>query len=220
MKSNQTASLRFERSLWEQGYTCIAGLDEVGRGALAGPVVAGAVCLPAGRDDLSTVLEGVRDSKQLTARARENLIERIQAAASGWGVGEASSEEIDTIGIVPATCLAMERALEAMLNAFPNLQPDYLLLDSIKWRGRKPISLPHQALVKGDSLSLTIAAASVLAKVHRDTLMIAYDQQYPGYEFAVHKGYGVARHHALLREHGASPIHRMTFAPLRQPELL
>lgn len=220
MNSSQTASLNIERGLWAKGYACIAGLDEAGRGAWAGPVVAGVVCLPSGRDDLSTVLEGVRDSKQLTARTRASLIERIQAAAAGWGIGEASSDEIDTIGIVPATCLAMERALEAMLTAFPNAQPEYLLLDSIKWRGRKPIALPHQALIRGDSLSLSIAAASVLAKVHRDTLMIAYDRQYPGYEFAVHKGYGVARHHALLREYGASPIHRMSFAPLRQPELL
>ncbi len=220
MKSSQTASLNFERRLWAQGFGCIAGLDEAGRGAWAGPVVAGVVCLPAARDDLSTALEGVRDSKQLTARARESLIERIQSAASGWGIGEASSDEIDAVGIVPATCRAMERALDAMLTAFPGTQPDYLLLDSIKWRGSKPIALPHQALVKGDSLSLSIAAASVLAKVHRDTLMIAFDQQYPGYEFAIHKGYGVARHHALLRERGASPIHRMTFAPLRQPELL
>jgi ribonuclease HII len=220
MNSSQTASLNIERSLWAQGYACIAGLDEAGRGAWAGPVVAGVVCLPAGRDDLSTALEGVRDSKQLTARARERLIERIWNAAAGWGIGEAGSDEIDTIGIVPATCLAMERALDVLLTHFPDVQPDYLLLDSIKWRGRKPIALPHQALVKGDSLSLSIAAASVLAKVYRDTLMVAFDRQYPGYEFAVHKGYGVAQHHALLREHGASPIHRMSFAPLRQPELL
>ena len=204
-----TASLNFEHSLIEQGYHCIAGIDEAGRGAWAGPVSAGAVILPLDRSDLLQSLEGVTDSKQLSAHTRESLIDAIQSTALAWGVGRAEAVEIDALGIVPATCLAMRRAIDAL-----HLEPDYLLLDSIKWRGFPDKHIHYQAIIRGDSLSLSIAAASVLAKVARDAWMVEYDAQYPGYGFAVHKGYGVPQHRAALRELGASPLHRMTYKPL------
>lgn len=208
----KTAGLSYEYDLRAAGYRVIAGVDEAGRGAWAGPVVAGAVCLPLDRDDLTALLEGVRDSKQLTPHARAGLIERIQTTAVSWGIGRAEHSEIDRLGIVPATCLAMQRAVDDARRRAPNVQPDFLLLDSIRWRS---LQQKHLALVKGDQLSLSIAAASVLAKVHRDTLMTELDALYPGYGFAAHKGYGTALHQAALRTLGASPIHRMSFAPLR-----
>ena len=210
----RTAGLSYEHELWAGGYRVIVGIDEAGRGAWAGPVSAGAVCLPLERDDLPQLLEGVYDSKQMTARARANLVSHIQSIARAWGVGRAEAHEIDALGIVPATCLAMERALAIVMES---VQPDYLLLDSIRW---KKLTLAHTALIKGDSLSLSIAAASVLAKVQRDSWMVEYDKLYPAYGFAVHKGYGVAKHHAAIREFGTTPLHRMSFAPMRQRELL
>ncbi len=209
----RTAGLQHEHTLVAQGYRVIVGIDEAGRGAWAGPVAAGAVCLPLDRDDVAQLLAGVYDSKQVSARTRAQLVDRIKATARAWGVGRAEAHEIDALGIVPATCLAMERAL-ALVQA--QVTPDYLLIDSIRWPSRQ---LPYSALIKGDSLSLSIAAASILAKVARDGWMVEYDAQYPGYGFAVHKGYGVATHHAALREHGPTPLHRMTFAPLRQLRL-
>jgi ribonuclease HII len=213
-KRLKTASLNYEHDLNAQGYRLIAGIDEVGRGAWAGPVVAGAVCLPLERDDLPVLLEGVRDSKQLSARARAGLVEHIQNAALTWGIGLSTHGEIDRLGIVPATCLAMQRALESASQRAPHLQPDFLLLDSIRWQN---LNQPHLALVKGDQLSLSIAAASVLAKVYRDNLMVELDTAYPAYGFAVHKGYGTSKHQAALKAHGVSPIHRMSFAPMRIP---
>jgi ribonuclease HII len=209
----RTASLSYEYDLLARGYRVVAGIDEAGRGAWAGPVAAGAVCLPLERADLPDLLAGVYDSKQMTARARANLVSRIQTAARAWGVGSADAGEIDRLGIVAATCLAMQRALEI---AMQMVTPDYLLIDSIRWTN---LTLPHSALVKGDSLSLSIAAASILAKVTRDGWMVEYDRQYPGYSFAAHKGYGVAAHHAAIRERGVTPIHRMSFAPMRQLSL-
>lgn len=219
-KPSETASLNLETELWAKGYRRIAGIDEVGRGAWAGPVAAGAVVLPPDRADLRTILEGVRDSKQLTAHSRRNLVERIKSTALGWGIGAATSAEIDTLGIVPATCLAMSRALDDLNAKFPDTNIDYLLLDSIRWRELESGNMPHRALVDGDRLSLSIAAASILAKVWRDDQMIEYDKDYPEYGFALHKGYGVAVHRAALDEHGACDIHRMTFRPMVQPRLL
>ncbi len=213
---DKTASLTFERDLLARGYGWIVGIDEAGRGAWAGPVAAGAVCLPLERDDLMSVLEGVRDSKLLTAHARESLIEGIKATARGWGVGRAEAGEIDRIGIVPATLLAMQRAVAQMVADFPQIVPDFLLIDSIKWRGLPERDVPYQAIIRGDQLSLSIAAASVLAKVTRDGWMVEYDAQYPQYGFAAHKGYGVPVHRAALRDHGASPLHRMSYKPLSQ----
>jgi ribonuclease HII len=215
MKQKETASLRFESDLIAQGYGCVAGLDEAGRGAWAGPVVSGVVCLPLQRADLAQTLEGVYDSKQITARVRAELIDRIKLTARGWGVGRAEAAEIDVLGIVPATCRAMERALDHMRAQFPQIQPDFLLLDSIRWQELPERKIAYQAIVRGDSLSLSIAAASVLAKVTRDQWMVEYGEQYPQYGFAAHKGYGVPQHQKALRDYGASPLHRMSFAPLR-----
>jgi ribonuclease HII len=211
-KTLKTASLSYEHSLRAQGYQIIAGIDEAGRGAWAGPVVAGAVCLPLERADLPTALAGVRDSKQLSPRARARLVQGIRETALAWGIGAAEHSEIDALGIVPATCLAMQRALEDAVRRFPAIRPDFLLLDTIRWTSLRQ---KHLALVKGDQLSLSIAAASVLAKVYRDTLMVEMDAQYPGYDFAAHKGYGTARHQAALRAQGPSAVHRMSFSPMR-----
>lgn len=208
----KTASLTLERDLRARGIGTIVGLDEAGRGAWAGPVVAGAVCLPLEREDLLALLRGVRDSKQLTPHQRAHLAARILRVAAAWGVGTASSAEIDALGIVPATCRAMERALIAAMAAAPSLKPDYLLLDAIRW---PELTLPHRALVRGDQQSLSIAAASILAKVTRDRMMIDLDRQYPAFGFANHKGYGTAAHRAALAAHGLTPAHRASFAPLR-----
>lgn len=207
-----TASLSLEAGLRARGHRWIAGIDEAGRGAWAGPVAAGAVVLPLDRVDLAEALEGVNDSKKLTARTRESLIDQIKATALAWGVGRAEAGEIDKLGIVPATCLAMQRALDQVRQI---VAPDFLLLDSIRWPELERSDLPHQAIIHGDSLSLSIAAASVLAKVTRDAWMVDYDCQYPQYGFAQHKGYGVPQHQAALKEFGACPLHRMSFAPLR-----
>ncbi len=216
---DKTASLAFEYDLLARGYRWIVGIDEAGRGAWAGPVAAGAVCLPLERDDLMQTLEGVRDSKLLTAHARERLIDAIKTTACGWGVGRAEAGEIDSSGIVPATRLAMQRAVANMIADFPQVDPEFLLIDSIKWRGLPDRDVPYQAIVKGDQLSLSIAAASVLAKVTRDPWMVAYDAEYPQYGFAAHKGYGVPQHRVALRDHGASPLHRMSYRPLAQMAL-
>ena len=207
-RASLTASLQYEEACWIIGCRHVIGVDEVGRGTWAGPVAAGAVCLPYERTDLPTVLEGVRDSKQMTPHQRESLVARIKETAVAWGIGSATSAEIDAFGIVPATRLAMERAIEAA-----NIQPDYLLLDSIKWLDPKRI--PYQSIVRGDTLSLSIASASVLAKVWRDDYMRQLDKSYPVYHFAQHKGYGTAKHIAALHEHGACEEHRLSFAPLR-----
>ena len=216
--ASKTASLAHEQDLIAQGYRCIVGIDEAGRGAWAGPVSAAAVCLPLDNPELPRLLEGVYDSKQLTAHARESLIERIQSTACAWGVGRAEAAEIDATSIVSASCLAMRRALEHLQAQFPQYEPDFLLIDLIKWQGLPERQMPYRTLAHGDSLSLSIAAASVLAKVSRDAWMMGYDRDYPQYGFAVHKGYGVPQHQAALREHGASPLHRMSFKPL-QPQL-
>lgn len=220
MRASKTASLNLERDLLKQGYRAIVGIDEAGRGAWAGPVVAGAVILPVDRPELAELLEGVRDSKQMTALRRAVLIDVIKTTALAWGVGLSTNAEIDANGIVPATCTAMARALANLREQFASVSPDYLLLDSIKWDAVTDYRLDYQALVRGDSLSLSIAAASVLAKVTRDEMMREYDQDYPAYGFAAHKGYGVPHHAAALREYGASPLHRMSFKPLAQLSLL
>lgn len=207
-RANLTASLQFEEACWAVGYHHVIGVDEVGRGTWAGPVAAGAVCLPHDRADLLTVLEGVHDSKQMTPRQRERFVDRIKETAVAWGIGSATSAEIDAYGIVPATRLAMMRALEAT-----RLEPDFLLLDSIKWLD--PAETPFKSIVRGDTLSLSIASASVLAKVWRDDYMRQLDKSYPSYFFGQHKGYGTAKHAAALHQHGACEEHRQSFAPLR-----
>jgi len=197
-----TPNLFHEKKLW-RAHRLIAGLDEAGRGALAGDVCVGAVILPATPRLLHT-LSGVRDSKQLTPRKRDELAPHIKAAALAWGIGSASAVEIDKLGIVPATRLAASRALEAL-----PLFPDFLLTD---FRLELPeLDVPQAALVKGDQISLSIAAASILAKTARDAWMLRLDAEYPRYGFARHKGYGSLAHRQAISQFGFSPIHRKTF---------
>jgi len=196
-------TLEFEQALWKGGFGHIAGIDEAGRGALAGPVSAAAVILP-NTPHLARTLRGVRDSKQMTPLQREAWAPRIKEIALAWGVGFASAEEIDMLGIVPATKLAAMRAME-----FLSQSPDYLLTDYLIF---PEISLPQTALVKGDQRSLSIAAASVLAKTARDTRMRELDLEYPEYGFARHKGYGTPQHRAALAQWGMCSIHRKSFA--------
>ncbi len=201
--------LQFERELWRSGVCHIAGIDEAGRGALAGPVAAGAVILP-DRLDLPDILCGVQDSKLMTAKARQHWAEVIRQTALAWQVGFASAEEIDEIGIVPATRLAAVRAVSDL-----STTPNHLLIDALKLPA---LDIPQTSLIKGDRRSLSIAAASILAKVERDALMVKWDGKYPGYGFARHKGYGTAAHRAVIESNGPCPIHRMSFAPVREAE--
>ncbi len=201
------ADLTYETALRQQGFTHIAGLDEVGRGAWAGPVVAGAVILPLDRPDLAQVLEGVNDSKLLSPRRREKLLLYITEAALAMEVGFATQREIDKHGIVTATRLAMQRALARL-----PIQPDCLLLDALRLPS---IALPQTHLIRGDQKSLTIAAASIVAKVTRDQWMRDRDEHYPEYGFAAHKGYGTALHQRALQQYGVTELHRRSFAPIR-----
>lgn len=216
-KLKKTAKLRFERVLWNAGCTHVVGVDEAGRGAWAGPVYAGAVCLPHNSADLNTVLEGVRDSKQMTKLARSRAVEIIKQTAKAWGIGYATNQEIEHLGIVAATCLAMERALEICCAKFPNAKPDFLLLDSTRCDDLKLHYSPVRPIIRGDQKSLSIAAASVLAKFTRDEYMLSLDVDalYKRYEFGVHKGYGTAKHRVLLEQFGVSNLHRRNYKPIR-----
>jgi ribonuclease HII len=199
--------LHYERGLWEQGFTRIAGIDEVGRGPLAGPVVAAAVVL-----DLTDAerWSGVfTDSKQMTASQRESAFEALTNAGVPNALGSCGSDEIDAIGIAAATRLAMARAIEALEPG-----PDHLLIDALRLGS---VALPQTSLIKGDAISLSIAAASVIAKVTRDRLMAGvFEEQFPGYGFASHKGYGTAVHMEALRRNGPCEIHRSSFRPVRE----
>jgi len=190
-----------------EGYLRVAGLDEAGRGAWAGPVVAAAVVLPPNRGDLKQVLGGVDDSKQLTAKQREALFPLICGTALAVGVGTASARFIDAAGIVPATRRAMSIALRDL-----GLCPDWLLIDAL---GLPRAQQAQRSVIRGDALVLSIAAASIVAKVSRDRLMVALDARLPGYGFATHKGYGTRAHRAALERLGPCQAHRMSFAPLR-----
>jgi ribonuclease HII len=198
--------LSFESDLWQAGCVFVGGVDEAGRGALAGPVAAGAAILPSDDPDLFQKLEGVRDSKEMRPGARSFWANAIKKRAAAWGVGFASAREIDDIGIVPATCLAAGRALSACHLHVDHLLVDYLTLPDMP--------APQTSLVKGDARSLSIACASVLAKVSRDELMIAMDDTFPGYGFAQHKGYGTADHRRALGTLGPCEQHRRSFAPV------
>jgi ribonuclease HII len=193
--------LYFERCSLKAGYTCIAGLDEAGRGPLAGPVVAAAVVLPVG-----LLISGLTDSKQVSEQERERLFEVIRAQAVCFGVGIADERTIELVNILQATIIAMERALQAL-----NPQPDYLLIDAISL---PRVRLPQKPLVKGDFRSHSIAAASILAKVTRDRIMLELHKKYPCYNFQNHKGYGTKEHLSLLQEHGPCDAHRKTFNPV------
>lgn len=213
-KKPKTASLKYEREVMARGCANIVGIDEAGRGAWAGPVAAGAVCLPVFNKKLRNILAGVRDSKQMTPPQRERLAERIKEVAVAWGIGSASSVEIDEVGIVPATKLAMQRALEMIDASQLDFEPDCLFLDGMGW-DEAPVDCEQVHIVRGDQLSLSIAAASVLAKVWRDDYLRQLDRVYPDYGFAAHKGYGTVKHLAALRQFGASSVHRTCYAPVR-----
>ena len=187
-----------EEELFAQGYQLVCGVDEAGRGPLAGPVCAAAVILPAHLE-----IPGLDDSKKLSDKRRRELFPIIKEQAIAYGIGLASHEEIDEINILQATFLAMERAITQL-----KVKPEFALIDGTR---EKDFGLPVKTVVKGDSLSANIAAASVLAKVTRDVLMEEMALQYPGYGFEIHKGYGTKAHYEALRTLGASPIHRMTF---------
>ena len=199
--------MRQERALMRQGHILVAGIDEAGRGAWAGPVVAAAVILP-DRAMRVPALRGVRDSKLLTPLQREALFDPIHQSALAVGVGMASHAEIDDMGIVLTTRLAMRRAIEMLLPA-----PDALLIDALKL---PDVPLPQRVLFHADALCLSVAAASIVAKVTRDHLMVGLDTQYPSYGFARHKGYGTALHQQALSQFGPSAVHRMTFEPVRR----
>ncbi|NDY42583.1 ribonuclease HII [Dissulfurirhabdus thermomarina] len=191
-------TLAWEARFREQGLDPVAGVDEVGRGCLAGPVVAAAVILPPGIE-----LPGVRDSKTLPPGARRRLDAEIRSAALGVALGQAGPEEIDRMNILRASLLAMARAVEAL-----RPRPRALLVDGNQG---VPCALPQKTLVGGDGRSLSIAAASIVAKVHRDRLMEEWDRRFPCYNFAGHKGYATREHRAALRRHGPCPIHRRSF---------
>ena len=187
-----------ENEIYGEGYRLICGVDEAGRGPLAGPVYAAAVILPRG-----LVLEGLDDSKKLTEKKREALFEPIREQAVACGIASASVEEIETLNILNATFLAMNRAIEKL-----NPMPELTLIDGNRNTG---ITFPSRCVVKGDARCADIAAASVLAKVSRDRFMLEMAKQYPRYRFEQHKGYGTKLHYDMLREYGPSPIHRMSF---------
>ena len=199
-------NLHFEQALWKTGIEHVARIDEVGRGALAGPVYVGVVILP-NRSDLTKVLHGVRDSKLLSAKARECWVEIISQVALSCQVGYSTSEEIDGLGIVPSTRLAAMRAIAQL-----NPPPQHLLIDWISIPGA---GLPETSLPKGDMRSLSIACASILAKLRRDEQLQELDETYPGYGFSSNKGYGTASHRAAISELGPCAIHRRSFSPMR-----
>lgn len=197
-----TPSLDYEMALWEGGYQYVAGIDEAGRGALAGPVAAGVVILPQ-ITGLLEKLHGVRDSKLMTPIARLAWREVICQTALCWAVGFADHAEVDAYGVVPATHLAVTRAIEQL-----NPDPEYLLSDFLIL---PELDLPQTALVKGDRLALSVAAGSILAKTARDQFMIEVSKSYPAYGFAQHKGYGTRQHRQALARFGGCPLHRISF---------
>jgi len=195
-----------EELLAAQGYRLIAGVDEVGRGALAGPVVAAAVILPLDLDE--PWLAEVNDSKQLTPAKRELLFQHIHETAVAIGIGATPHDLVDKKGIVSATRLAMKEAVEQLSPPAESLLIDYMRLPEV--------SLPQKGITNGDSLCLSIACASIIAKVTRDRLMVLFDRAYPGYGLARHKGYGTSQHFACLSRLGPCPIHRQSFRPVRE----
>ncbi|PIW36516.1 MAG: ribonuclease HII [Candidatus Kerfeldbacteria bacterium CG15_BIG_FIL_POST_REV_8_21_14_020_45_12] len=201
MSAAKTAPLTLELELIAAGYRLIVGVDEVGRGAWAGPIMAAAVIMP-----VDKVIVGVRDSKKITPKRRAVLASEIEQAALSIGLGSVDSTEIDEIGIGPANALVIRRAVEAL-----SLTPDYILVDAFPM---KDLSAPSRSIIRGDSASYSIAAASIYAKVARDSLMQSYDEKFPGYSFSAHVGYGTEAHRAALDQFGPCPIHRLSFQPM------
>ena len=209
-RSGPVPHYKEESALLAAGYSLVAGLDEVGRGPIAGPVVAGAVILP--HPPRRSWMRDVRDSKALTRLQREVLAPVIESEALGAQLGMTAAEEIDRVGIVRATQRAMERALHAL-----PLKPQHLLLDAFPL---PDVDLPQTPIVKGDAHCLSIAAASIVAKVARDRMMDEAEDRYPGYGFSSNKGYATAEHLRAIEERGPCPIHRLTFSPFIQPRLI
>lgn len=194
---------RYENSLRKQGYQFVAGLDEVGKGAWAGPLVAASVILPA---DLK--LSGLKDSKLLTPSERKRLYLAITKTALNWSVGIVSEKMIDRLGVVSANILAMEKALERL-----TVVPDYLLIDYVKL---KNVKIPSRSLIDGDQMVVSIAAASIIAKVTRDIIMIQAHKDFPKFGFHRHKGYGTDHHHERILIHGICELHRRSFSPMKE----
>ena len=203
MKDEERARLeelsKYEREYYSKGYKLICGIDEAGRGPLAGPVVAGAVILPEG-----CLLEGVNDSKKISEKKREKLYDLITENAIAWSVGIVDNNVIDEINILNATRKAMKMAIDGL-----KIEPDYILIDAEKKVDTNGI--PYTPIIKGDALSISIAAASIIAKVTRDRMMVEYDKIFPMYDFSKHKGYGTKAHIEAIGEHGLCVIHRKTF---------
>jgi ribonuclease HII len=208
MANSTFPDIRQELALWADGYAYVAGVDEAGRGAWAGPVCAAAVILPAYLDTTPESLNGVKDSKLLSPRRREALLPLIRATAQGIGVGWATPQEVDQLGVVEATRRAMARAVDGLNHPVEALLLDYVQLPQVE--------LPQQAMPKADLHCLSVAAASVVAKVERDRLMAALGADFPGYGFARNKGYGTRGHREALARLGPSPIHRLSWRPLRE----
>jgi ribonuclease HII len=188
----------YENLYHSEGFNIVCGVDEAGRGPLAGPVFAAAVILPDGLEDI-----GLNDSKKLTEKKRDALFDIIKEKAISYSIASASEKEIDEINILNATFLAMKRAVEGL-----SIKPDIALIDG----NRKPnTGIKEETIVKGDAKSISIAAASILAKVSRDRYMLDLDRQYPEYQFAKHKGYPTALHYEMIKKYGVSPVHRVTF---------
>jgi len=199
--------LSAEAALSEGGFRHVAGVDEAGRGAWAGPLVAAAVILPEPAEVSPDAFAGVRDSKLLSLAQREALYETIVGAARSVGVGAVPADEVDLLGLTAANELAMARAVRAL-----HLAPDFLLLDCFTL---KSVGLPQRGIVRGDRCCLSIAAASIVAKVTRDRWLARLAEEHPGYGFEQHRGYGVAVHRQAISERGLTPIHRLSYAPLR-----
>lgn len=212
VESGNAAQFRpFEAEFYARGFVYIAGLDEVGRGPLAGPVVAAAVVMPRGFAN-----DEIKDSKLLSLKQREKLAPLICGSAESWAIGVVEVADIDRINILRASLLAMVKALDSLAT-----QPDCLLIDGnqpipAELFGKRAVSRYQKTIVKGDQLCLSIAAASIIAKVARDAMMVEFDKQFPEYGFAGHKGYGSAAHLEALRRYGPSPIHRLSYKPVRE----
>lgn len=197
-ETEQIDWLKFENEAYENGYTCVCGVDEAGRGPLAGPVFAAAVVLGKGQ-----IIEGVNDSKKLSKKKREALFEKIKEETLCYSIASVDEKAIDEINILNATFLAMKKAVEGL-----EIKPDYAMIDGNK---TPDLSIDCESVVKGDANSVSIAAASILAKVSRDRYMLKMAEQYPEYQFEKHKGYGTKLHYQMLDEYGPSEIHRQTF---------
>ena len=188
----------YESKASAMGFGSICGIDEAGRGPLAGPVYAAAVILPQG-----LVIEGLNDSKKLSEKKRELLYDKVTENAIAWSVGIATEQEIDEVNILQATYLAMRRAVEGL-----DVKADYALIDGNRM---PPLSIDGETVIKGDALSMSIAAASIIAKVSRDRFMLEIDKEYPEYQFSKHKGYGTALHYEMIEKYGISSVHRRSF---------